>query len=78
MATEVGTAVHQALQDATEAGDRHAATKALIKRYPYELWLTATNKERASRSLLSCAGFGSTLDVGAGVVVCSTFGALWL
>lgn len=55
LATEVGTAVHQALQDATETGDRHAAIKALIKRYPYELWLTATNKERASRSLLSCA-----------------------
>jgi len=55
LATEVGTAVHQAMQAATETGDRHEATKALVRRYPYELWLTATNRERASRSLLSCA-----------------------
>lgn len=57
LATEVGTAVHQAMQAGTEASDRamHHALCALLRRFPYELFLNASPKERANRSLLSCA-----------------------
>ena len=59
LATGVGTAVHQALQTATEHSlepdSYRQALKALLRSYPHQLFLDASTKERANRSLLSCA-----------------------
>lgn len=54
LATGVGTAIHHSIQTGVETGNMHEATKALLAKYPYELFLQASKKERASRSLLSC------------------------
>ena len=61
LATEVGTAVHQAMQAGTETGasaspEAHrAAMLALLRRYPFGLWQDAKPAERKVRSILSCA-----------------------
>lgn len=59
LATGVGTAVHQALQTATEhsqdANRYQLALRALLRSFPHQLFLDATTRERANRSLLSCA-----------------------
>ena len=61
LATEVGTAVHQAMQAGTETGTsaspeaHRAAMQALLRRYPFGMWQDAKPAERKVRSILSCA-----------------------
>lgn len=59
LATGVGTAVHQALQTATEhslePNSYRLALAALLRSFPHKMFLDASTRERANRSLLSCA-----------------------
>lgn len=54
MATLVGTAMHQAVQEWALTGDRDKAYHALMYAYPFDKYLEETNASKAKRSINSC------------------------
>ena len=54
MATLVGTAMHQGIQEWALSGDRDRAYTALLRAYPFDKWLEESSSSKAKRSITSC------------------------